>query len=191
MAGDGDPYFHPRRHVFAQHLLDPAQRPGSPTGLFDQFDDDDLPGLSIAATVGRHDDVLIDALVVGNDEAGAALLAKPTHHGLGIALQHLDHRAFAPAPIIHPDHPHHRPITVQQLAHLPRGEKQAVAAFVGDQESVAFGMTDHPPGHQVHLADRPVAFAAIADQLPVPLHGPQATGQSFDFPAFLHAPFGA
>ena len=113
MAGDGDLDFHARRHVLAQDFLDPAQGPALGAGLFDQFDDDDLAGLRRAATVGRNDDVLVDPLVVGDHETGAALLVEPSHHGLGVTLQHLDHRALAAAPVIHPDHPRHRPIAVQ------------------------------------------------------------------------------
>jgi hypothetical protein len=176
VAGDGDPNFHARRHVFAQHFLDPAQRTALRAGLFDQFGDDDLTGAGLAAAIGRHDDVLIDPLVVGNDEIGAAFLAKASHHGFGVAFQHLDHRTLAATSVIHSDHPRHRPVAVQQFPHLPGREEQAVPAFVGNQKTVTFGMTDHPAGHQIHLGDQTVTLATVADQLPVPFHRPQPAG---------------
>ena len=54
---------------------------------------------------------------------------------------------------------------------------------------MALGMPDHATGYEVHLGNGSVALAPVADQLPVPLHGPQAAGQSFDFPVAFQPPF--
>ncbi len=191
VASDGDADFHAGGHVFAQHFLDPSQRSVLGAGLFDQFGDDDLTGLRRAATVRRDDDVLIDALVVGNDEADAAFFGEPSDHGFGVALQHLDHCAFAAAPVIDADHSRYSAVAMQQFAHLPGRQEQIVAALVGNQETVAFSVTDHPPSEQIHLGHRAIAFAAVADQLPVPLHGAQTAGQRLDFPIALQSPCGA
>ena len=65
--------FHARIGVVAEHLHDLRQRFAVHRRLLDQLGDDDLPGLRLAAHVGRNEDVLADALVLRDEVPDAVV----------------------------------------------------------------------------------------------------------------------
>lgn len=80
--------------------------------------------------LGYHD-ILVKALVVRHHETDPLLKIEPAHHLLIATLQDLDNGRLHTPPAILTDDPHHRPITVQQLAHLAGREKQIIPPSSG------------------------------------------------------------
>ncbi len=54
--------------VTAQHLDDPGHGLALRRGLRHHLDDDDVARPGVAAVAGRHQQVLVDAAVLGHDE---------------------------------------------------------------------------------------------------------------------------
>ena len=129
-------------------------------GLLDDLDDDDLAGLGAAALVGRHEQVLVDAPILGDDERDAVLLVQaPDERAIG-ALEHVDDLALGPAAAIDADAARRRAVAVQHLVHLARAEEQIGAAVVGDEEAEAVGMSLHGAGDEGELGgDAELALA--------------------------------
>ena len=77
---NGNVDLHARRHVLAQHLGDTPDRLGMPGGLFDDLGHHHLARSGAIAVLGWNEDILGDALALGNDKADAALLMVTPHH---------------------------------------------------------------------------------------------------------------
>ena len=119
----------------------------------------------------------MDAAVVRDQEADAVLNVVFADHGLVGGLDALDEDRLVAALAVGPAFSRHDMIPVQGFSHLPRRQIQVLAAFVGAQEAVAVGMGDDAAGDQIHLVRRAVSVAAVADNLAVARHGPQAAAQ--------------
>ena len=110
----------------------------------------------------------------------AALVVETAYQLLGIAPDHLDHRALAaPAPVQAGD-THQRAVAVEQRAHLARRQEHVVAAVVGDQETEAVLVADDAAGDQVEPVRQRIAIAPVAHQLAVARHGIQAPAQGLE-----------
>ena len=118
VGADGDIGLHPGPHVIAQDLRDASDGGGSLGGLVDDLSHHHLALLRLPEHAAGDDDVLAQALGVRHHEADAALLVELADHGMGIALQHLNHRAFEAIAAIHAGDPYHGAIVVQHRAHL-------------------------------------------------------------------------
>ena len=92
-------------------------------GLFDDFDDDDVAGLRRAAFFGRHQQILVDAPILGDDERDAALLVEAADDRPVRPQEHVDDLPFRPAAPVGADAPHRRTIAVEQLVHFARAQE--------------------------------------------------------------------
>ena len=174
---DGHVDLHPGGHVLAQHLHHPTDGLGRGGGLLHQVHHHDLVVGGPVPVLGRHQDVLADAGVGGDDETDAVLQAEAAHHALVGSLEHLHHGPLPAPASVHPGDAGHHPVPVQHPAHLTGREEQVLASILWHQEAEAVGMTHHPSPDQVHLLHRAVLASAVADELAVALHGAQAPAQ--------------
>ena len=78
----------------------------------------------------------------GVDQHQAVFLDHAADQARRAAFQHFDDRALAAAAAIDADDAGQHAVAVQHLAHLGRRQIQIVAALVGTQEAVAFGVGD-------------------------------------------------
>ncbi len=171
VRADSDVDLHARGHVRAEHLDHLTDRLGIGLRLLDDAHHYDLAVLGRALVLGGDHDLVTDALVIGDDEANAALEIEAPDQLLGAALQHLHDLPFAPPAAVEADDPHQHAIAMEQRAHLTRREIHILAAFVGNQKTESVRMTGYAPGHQIHLLRRTVALAPVAHQLAVADHG--------------------
>src|SRR6202008_3250870 len=137
---------HARIGVAAEHLLDAPERFAERSRLFDQLDDHDLSWFRLAPHLRRHQDVLIDAPVLRDDEGDAALLVEAPDDFTIDMHEHVDDGALrTPAPV-YADGSRRDAVAVQRLAHLRRSQEQIRAAIVQHHEAVAVGMSLHRTG---------------------------------------------
>ena len=162
--------FHSRVGVAAEDLDDPGQRLAVRGGLLDQLGDDDLAGLRVAAHIRRHQDVLVDALVLGDEEPDAAVLVESANDLAVGVREHVDDRALGPATTVDADLTRGRAVAVQRLVHLLRRQKKIGTAVVGDEEAVAVGVALDRTRGEIELGDDAQLTLAIGHQLPVALH---------------------
>ena len=125
----------------------------------------------------RYSDVIWQTLVVRGDETHPVFAVETPDHGVGIALQHLDHVALTASATIQSGDPDHDPVTVKQGAHLACRHKYVVAFIVRHQEAEAILMSDHPSLYQVKLVGQRITIAPVAHQLAIPQHGVQTAPQ--------------
>ncbi len=168
---------HARVGVVAEHLHHLRQRLAVRGGLFDDFGDDDLAGLGVAAHVRRHQDVLVDALVLGDEEPDAAILVEPADDFAVAAREHIDQHALGTATPVDADLTRRRPVAVQRLAHLVGREEQVGAAVIGQEKTEAVGMTLDRAGEQIEFGDDTELALAIGHQLSVALHRREPAGE--------------
>ncbi len=125
----------------------------------------------------RDEDVLVDALVVGQQRVEAGLGVDAPDHGMVGALQYLGEGALAAAATVDARDAGDDAVAVQQRPHLARVQVDVLAALVRDQEAEAVGMRDHAPAHQVLRVDRDIALAPVEQHLAVADHGVHAAAQ--------------
>ncbi len=171
--------FHARVGVGAQHL-DHA-RDGFPLRrrLLDDFDHDDIAGLGLAALLRRHQQILVDAPVFGDDERDAVLVVEAADDGAVGALEDVDDLSLGSAATVDAGLAHGDAIAVQRLVHLARIEEDVGAAVLGHQEAVAVRMTLHDAGDEIELGDDAKLALAVHQQLAVALHRRKPAGKGF------------
>ena len=86
MGAHGHIDLHARGHVFTQYFHHLTDGLTLLARLFDQFGNDDLSVLGLALILRRNDNVVGNALVIGNHETYTGFVKKPAHHLTGIAL---------------------------------------------------------------------------------------------------------
>ena len=106
--------------VAAQHLDDARDRLALRRRLLDDLDDDHVARFRAAALVVRHEQVLVDPAILGDDERDAALVVEAADDRAVRALQHVDDLPFGPAAPVDAGAPRGRAIAVQHLVHLAR-----------------------------------------------------------------------
>ena len=156
--------------VAPEHLDDADDRLALRRRLLDDLDDDDVAGLRRAALAGRHEQVLVDAAVLGDDECDAALLVQAADDRPVGAHEHVDDLALGPPAAIGADAARGRAVAVQHLVHLARIEEEVRAAVVGHEKSEAVRMALHGAGDEVELRDDAELALAVREQLAVALH---------------------
>ncbi len=162
--------FHAGIGVVAEHVDDLGERLAVRRRLLDELRHDDLAGLGLAAHVGGNEDVLADALVLG-DEIPDAVVRVDAADDLAIgARQHVDDGAFGAPALVDADLSRGGAIAVQRLVHLLGRQEQIRAAVVGNKKAEAVGMSLHDAGHQVDLGDDAQLTLAVGHELAVALH---------------------
>ena len=179
VLAQGNLDLHARVGIVAEHLHDLRQRFAVRGGLLDDLGDDDLAGLGITAHVRRHQDVLVDALVLGDQKPDAAILVEPADDFPVAAREHIDDRALGSAAPVDSDSTCRRPVAVQRLAHLVGCKEKVGAAVVGQEKAETVGMTLHRPGEQIQLGDDTEFALAIGHQLTITFHRREAAGEGF------------
>ena len=177
VGADGDIRLHARGHVVPHHFQNAADGLGALGGLVRDLGDHDLALLHLAQAVAGNDDVVGQALVVRHHEADPTLPIEAPHHRAGVARQDLHHRPFQPAPGITAGDAHHGPVVVEKGAHLAGNEIDVVAALVRDQEAESVLVADDAPDDEVAPVDETEGVLAVAHELAVANHGPQAALQ--------------
>ena len=158
----------------AQHFLHAGDGLAVRGGLLDDLHDDDLPGLRAVDVRRRHQDVLVDPLVLGDDEHDAALLEQATHHLVIHAFDHLDDLAFGTAAPVGAGLAHGHAVAVQRLVHLARAQEIVFAAGVRHEEAEAVRVALHLADREVELGDDAQLTLAVGEELAVALHRGQA-----------------
>ncbi len=133
----------------AEHLDHAADRLHVALRLLQDLDDDDLPRLRREGGAGRHEDLLLDALVLGHHDGDPALVQQAADQLVGAVLDDLDDLALGAAAAVGPGDPGEHAVAVQHLAHLVLGEHEILGAVVADQEAEAVAVSLHLPGEQV------------------------------------------
>ena len=177
MLAQRDLDLHARVAEVAEHLDDAADRLDVQPGLYNELGGDDLSGFRAARGARLDHDVVLDPAVRSGHEGDAALDVQPPDDAGVCPLDDLDDPAFAAAPAVDPRRPHEHGVPVHHLAHLARGEIQVCAAVVGDHESVPVRMRLHPSADYVDLAGDENRALAVAQDLALALHRPEATGE--------------
>ena len=166
---------HARVGVVAEHLDDAADRLRELGRLLDQLDGDDLPGLGLLAPARSDQDVLCKAAIFGHDDHHAVLVDDAADDAAVGALQHLDQLALGTAAAVLAGDAHDDAVAVQQLAHLLGAEEDVGLTVVATQEAEAVGVTFDATLDQVDLGRQQIGITPVAHDLPVALHGAQAT----------------
>ncbi len=138
---------------------------------------DHLAGLGARRVLGRDQDVVLDALVLGRDDEGAVLLQEAADQLQRAPLDDLDDGAFgAAAEFAGFLYPH--AVAVQDLRHFVGRQEQVLAAFVGDQEAEAVPVSLDGAGDEVRVvADLQPSLGVVA-QLAVAFHGLDAADEA-------------
>ena len=165
---------HPGIGVVAEDLDHAPDGLGVLGGLRDELGDDNLALLRALEAIGRDEDVLADALVLGDEEGDAVLDEEAPDDLLVGALEHFHDGTFEPAAAIHAGHAREHHVAVQRLVHLLRPEEEIVLAVLGTQEPEAVGMPDHLALDEARLVGDEDRAAAVAHDLAVALHGGHA-----------------
>ncbi len=174
------------RASVAENPHDFGQRFAVRRGLLDQLGHHDLPGLGVPAQIRRHQDVLIDALVLGDQEPDAAILVEPPDDFAVGAREHVDDRAFGPAAAVNAGRPHRDAIAVQGPAHLCGRQEDVGATIVGHEKAIAIWMALHRSADQVELGDDTQRSLAIGHQLTVALHRCESSRERFALRDAMH-----
>ncbi len=162
--------FHPGIGVAAEDLCHPREGFALRRGLLDDLDDDDVAGLGGSALLRRHQQILVDSAVLGDDEGDAALLVEAADDRAVRAFEHVDDLAFGPAAPVGADAPDRRAIAVQHLVHLARAQENVGRAIVRHEKAEAVGVALHGAGDEVELRHHAQLALAIHEQLAVALH---------------------
>ena len=129
-----------------EHFGHARDRFATARGLLDDLRHHDLADFACAAGgVGRHQEVLVDAPVLGDDEMNAALGVQAADD---LALARSSTSTISPSGRprrSRPDMRDDRAIAVQHLVHLARAQEQVFAAVLRNEEAEAVGMALHDP----------------------------------------------
>ena len=128
--------------------------------LLDDLDHHDLARLRIAALVGRHEEVLVDALFsASTNQTPRSSWIRPTISRFARA-EHLDDLALGTAAPVGARDARRDAIAVEHLVHFARRQEQVGTARVGHQEAEAVGMPLYGAGDEVELrGEADLAFA--------------------------------
>ena len=130
--------------MLTQHLNDPSAR-ASLARLLNNLRLHILAILGTRPILCGNQQILADFIVLGDQITDTVVIDIAPYQHLGIVLKHLDHRGFASAPMIQPRDPHHRPVTIKQLAHLAIVQVQVLRTIVWTEETVTVAMATDTP----------------------------------------------
>ncbi|MCY1228262.1 hypothetical protein D9M72_405640 [compost metagenome] len=166
--------FHAGIVDITEHFHHAAHRLHIAVGILDQLDTDHLPHARLALRLGRNQDVLADALVLGRDHQHAALAEQPPDHEAVGALDDLDDLPFGPAAAVIAHHAHLRTVVVHGLLQFALGQEDIVFAIVADQETETVAVALHAASDKVGLVGQFIAALAVQFDLAVAFHRRQA-----------------
>jgi hypothetical protein len=132
------------------------------------------PARALTAPPGRDQNVLVDPPIFRYDNRDSVLQQDAANDPAVGPFQHFDDDSLTPPAAVGADDAHQRAIAMQDLGHLPGFERQVLAAVVGNQKTIAIGMALDAPGDQAGALGQDVGALAIAQQLRLALHCPQA-----------------
>jgi len=178
---------HPGIGVVAEHLDDAADGLGVLGRLLHDLGHHDLAFLHALEALRRDEDVLVDALVLGDHESHAVLDEDAAHDPRVGALEHLDDVALEAAASIHAGHAHQHRVAVQRLVHLLGAEEEVVAAVVGPEEAEAVGVAHDLALDEARLVRQQQGAAPVAHHLALALHGGDAPLDAFALGGAVHA----
>ena len=133
----GDLDFHARIVDGAQHLDHAPDRLHVALRLLQDLDHDDLAGLCRQGRAGRHEDVVLDTLVLRHDDGHTAFVEQAADELVGAAFDDLDDLAFGTTAAVGAGHACQHAVAVQHLAHFVLGQHEVLARIVADQEAEA------------------------------------------------------
>src|SRR5215831_19721768 len=146
-------------------------------GLFNQLDDNDLSRLRRTLHFRRHENVLVDPPVLGDNEAESALFVEASDDLPIGAGENIDDGALRTSATIHTDASRSDAVAVQRLAHFAWGEEKISTAVVGDDKAVAIGMTLHGSRHEIELGHDAQPALAVGEKLSVAFHRCESRGE--------------
>ena len=179
--------FHSWIGVVAEDLHHTRHRLAVCRWLLEKLGDHDLAGLRLAAHIRRNEDVLADALVLGDQVPDATLLVDAADDLAIRALDDVDDGAFGTSALVDADQAHHRAVAVQCLVHFLGPEKHVRSAGVGDQETESVGVPLNLARDQIELGDDAELPLAVGHQLTFARHRCQTTFKSIALGGPVHA----
>ena len=179
MGTYGDIDFQTRIQVITQNFLDSALGAQNLRWIVGDTNRYHLPGHGALFLIGRDENMLRDAGVVGHQEPDAALLHIPPRKRGNSPLQHLDNLALPPAPGICGHLGDQGAIAIENLLHLAAAEIKIIATLQRGSKTVTIPMADNAAGLQLKTFTQPNLTAATQVQLSVPTHRLDALAQGF------------
>ena len=156
--------------VPAEHFDHARDRLALRRRLLHDLDDDDVARLRLSASVVRHQQVLVDAAVLRDDESDAALVVEPADDGDVGARQDVDDLALGPAAPVGAGAARRDAVAVEDLVHLGRAEEEIRASVVRNEKPEPVRMPLHGAGDEVELRRDAELALAIHQQLAVAPH---------------------
>ena len=172
--------------MLAQNFRNAALGSEVTCGIAGELSHHDLPVLRPVFLLRRNQHIVVDARVIGNNGANAALLVVATHDFRGASLENFDDLTLATPPIVHARDPCQHLIAIEHLTHLSRAEVQVASAILWDEKPIAVPVADHPTTHQVQLLNKAIGAPTIDQQLAVTFHRAQTAPKRFGLRLILH-----
>ncbi|EXI77175.1 MAG: hypothetical protein AW12_03137 [Candidatus Accumulibacter sp. BA-94] len=172
---------HSRIGVVAEHLDDASDRFGMTVGLLDDLDRHHRTGTGAGRLFRCNQDILVDPPVLGHHQRDAVLDEDAADDAAVGPLEHFDDDALAASASVDADDAHQSPVAMQHLRHLPRFERQILAAVIGNEKAVAVRVSLDPARNEAGALRQQVALLAVAQQLALTLHRPQAAQERAGF----------
>ena len=169
MLAQRDLDLHARVEFAAQHLDDAPDRLGGLRRWLGDFHGDDIASACPTDRIRLDQDVLRNAPIGGHQISHTVLTMQLAHHPGLRPLQDLNNRTLWSAPSISARGPHQHTVTVKDLVHLARREKQIVALVI-DHETETIGVGLDAATDQVGLLGNEDRTLAIDDDLTVAHH---------------------
>jgi len=117
MGANGHINFQTRIQMIPQHLAHPAPCLEVARGVISNNRSNNLARASIALFPGGNEYLLIDAGVIGDDKANAALFLVTPHYAGAATTEHFYHLAFLPTASVNTGYRHQYFITVKNILH--------------------------------------------------------------------------
>ena len=166
--------FHARIGIVAKHLNDAAHRLHMTLWLFYDLDDHDLAWFRATICPRRYQNVLTDPAILWRHHPDTVLIQKAADYLQIGPLEHFDNVPLAPAARADSTFARDHPVSVQYLCHFTGMQEQVFPFAIAYEKSETIGVALHPPLHKVEFVNDAYCILAIAHDLPVTLHGPQA-----------------
>ncbi len=180
MAAQRDVDLQARGLDITQDLDDLRDRLAMALRILEYFSDDKLAVSSLASVLVGNQDLVTDALAVGDNDAEPLLPVIATHNLDIAALQHLDNHALLAAATVDACHPRQHDVAVEQFLHFAGIQEQVVRAVIRYEEAEAILVALYPALQQFHVGRQSIDSAAITDDLAVATHGDQPAPQGLD-----------
>ena len=170
---------HAGTHVIAQHFNDFTDGFSATGRALGEFNHHHKPHACAHDLFWRDQDVEAQTAVIWHHKADARIGKVAADNLAGFWHQNTHNARFTTAFTVSTQRLSQNLIAVDTHFHLFAGEVQIVFAALYAQEAIAIAVADNRSFEQIKAFWQGVTLTAGKDQLPVTLHGAQATAQCF------------